>query len=1782
MKTLIFQIKSLIGSILIIASFSANITGQNTDPDCENTCTETTEVTNNCTGNSTTTTETISIGCETSCPSGSNNSVTCTCADGSTSTITTTITYSFNDGNCCICQCDGLTRLDCCAGGGCCDVCGLGPICPSLSAEDCCVECGEEPDECCGDCGFSTTGCSSAPGSGTSSNKSVHLFISLGKIDLLSNAGYLKIDEKLPSKNLATPKCLRYKRKRGVRVKNDSLKNLRQIIAPQSFVDIVTINDFKYEIRFYNKDQKGKKSNNRLFQPVGEPYTVWTIENPLADTNNSNSLRITQSDSSSSNVNDFVYNNKENAWELVKGDGLWIDAASETKDIENKLRIVTHFIKNDKNEIASKTIETYKTFYWGEEKLVKKVTDPDGSALTEITEYYDDHKNIKNKANLREKKLVVHTDGSWEKYEYDQSSRKKLILSSWKDIDVINASIENSYLKEYDYEAVDPRDNSADPGFYNKPRTVIEKIEGKPISKKYYAYIINNEIFTEIEERCFTPSSDYGNPANQRKSITKYVRGILRNQTKKIIFPDGKIDTYTYSITEKQNIEEDEIQKKYIESITITHGTLEDYEGIPYKTTREISYLDEVGNKIKKEDYVYTGAGSYSLIATETKEYDNYNHLIKSVNANGSTKEEIWNNYLKTTNIDEQGITIVYTYDLLGRIKTEIKKGTETTDDFPAQDDITTTYTYDAEGRTLNTIISAGNISLTSITEYDLTGRIIKKIDNAGLITLYEYKNAGRTEIITYPVGATRITKKYIDGRIKSISGTANIHEYYEYGVNNNGTQWAKQYFGSDDNSSQRRLKTTTNALGRVIKTEKPGFTDIVVTQNFYDHKGQIVKSTSCCSANQLYEYNYLGELLRSGLDVDNNGKLELASMDRIIENEKYYSKENMDWFRITKAITYPIDSNDKAIVIQVQKEKLTGFNNGLISESEFTDINENTTTLKEYISRNNKRKRIETKYTDSEISNIQIFKNDLLVSNLTKENLLYKYKYDVLGRRTGIIDPRTGNNKFVYNTKGQISATIDAAGNKTEYFYNAESGRQIKIKDALGQISYTAYTPKGEIKRKWGAGDYPVQFKYDKFGNMVELNTYRGDNNYNEEQGPFDTFKPDNTIWNYDKKTGLLLSKVYADAKGPEYEYSNTGKLISRKWARKVNGEDLTTNYSYDPATGELLKTDYSDSTADITYKYNRIGQPLEIKDAFGTHSFIYNDKGQLTTESHNGVYHAEINLKHDDFGRNAGFSLDNDYNIEYAYDSYGRMNQVRNGKDVFTYHYLKNSNLIERLKMPNKLSAIKEYETHRNNIASVKNIYNDTIISIYAYSYDSLNRRTKVLMAGKAFKKEQLSLYAYNARSELMSARTIPISIAQRDKDADNSYQYQYDNIGNRQIAIEQGEITNYKSNKLNQYTQTTNPDIKYEYDADGNMIFDGKWRYSWNVENRLIQAENDSSLLQFTYDYMGRRFSKKVLEKKNQKWIPKETRYFIYDTWNLIKEDIIQSNNPKPETTNSKLYAWGLDLSQSLQSAGGVGGLLSVTDSSTTSYPYYDANGNITSYYNSANGLIYSCWYTPFGRPIEEQITSSKPCDYGFSTKPLDSETGLNYYIFRYYDAKLGRWMSKDPVGEEGFRVTFIKKQPKGFEASYVFVNNTPVVSIDYLGLDRDPACVESCARSEKLCYIACGTFCAKFISPPKIALCIAICGASCLGAYEGCLLLCDNPEIPPDPDPPTGSCTKGHKTYTKEYTSTSCTKSDGCPGKIAKYQWYKCVVTYIFPLTYYERTEWVETIKQEHCE
>ncbi|MBQ6924552.1 MAG: hypothetical protein IJQ73_07920, partial [Kiritimatiellae bacterium] len=104
----------------------------------------------------------------------------------------------------------------------------------------------------------------------------------------------------------------------------------------------------------------------------------------------------------------------------------------------------------------------------------------------------------------------------------------------------------------------------------------------------------------------------------------------------------------------------------------------------------------------------------------------------------------------------------------------------------------------------------------------------------------------------------------------------------------------------------------------------------------------------------------------------------------------------------------------------------------------------------------------------------------------------------------------------------------------------------------------------------------------------------------------------------------------------------------------------------------------------------------------------------------------------------------------------------------------------------------------------------------------------------------------------------------------------------------------------------------------------------------------------------------------------------------------------------------------------------------------FPLYDNNGNVTDYVSETGEVVASYAYDAFGRTIAQSGAMADVFPFRFSTKYYDAETGLYYYGYRYYSPELGRWLTRDPIEEDGG------------DNLYAFCGNNGVNRIDGRGL------------------------------------------------------------------------------------------------------------------------------------
>jgi len=205
--------------------------------------------------------------------------------------------------------------------------------------------------------------------------------------------------------------------------------------------------------------------------------------------------------------------------------------------------------------------------------------------------------------------------------------------------------------------------------------------------------------------------------------------------------------------------------------------------------------------------------------------------------------------------------------------------------------------------------------------------------------------------------------------------------------------------------------------------------------------------------------------------------------------------------------------------------------------------------------------------------------------------------------------------------------------------------------------------------------------------------------------------------------------------------------------------------------------------------------------------------------------------------------------------------------------------------------------------------------------------------------------------------------------------------------------------------------------KYDDWGNLVSRRsglhEQHFTYDAENRLITAKGNGPDGGFTahyhYDALGRR-TRKVVSTQHDR---KEVR-FLWQGYRLLQEQ--QENGQRQTYLYDPNEAWSPLARIDHMAAGERGDVLWFNT---------DLNGAPLEVTDERGDIRWSGQYGSFGevrrqtegftRLAKQSALPHQPLRY--AGQYADSETGLHYNLFRYYDPQVGRFTVQDPIGLEG---------------------------------------------------------------------------------------------------------------------------------------------------------------------
>jgi RHS repeat-associated protein len=173
-------------------------------------------------------------------------------------------------------------------------------------------------------------------------------------------------------------------------------------------------------------------------------------------------------------------------------------------------------------------------------------------------------------------------------------------------------------------------------------------------------------------------------------------------------------------------------------------------------------------------------------------------------------------------------------------------------------------------------------------------------------------------------------------------------------------------------------------------------------------------------------------------------------------------------------------------------------------------------------------------------------------------------------------------------------------------------------------------------------------------------------------------------------------------------------------------------------------------------------------------------------------------------------------------------------------------------------------------------------------------------------------------------------------------------------------------------------------FVYDGNGNLLDDGERTYQWDAKNRLIEAKRGADTWQWSYNA----FDQRVSEKKNGV----VTKRWVWAGGNQPAEERDAAGN-----VTRRFYPQG-------EQVGAV-----------KSYYTKDHLGSIREVLGANGTVVSSSRYDAWG--VRTTQGAQDAASFGFTGHLEHKELGLVFTLYRAYDPATGRWLSRDPIEENG---------------------------------------------------------------------------------------------------------------------------------------------------------------------
>ena len=1486
-----------------------------------------------------------------------------------------------------------------------------------------------------------------------------YLAINLGKLADGSSAGTLLIQATIPSASLATPTSLQVVGANGVDVIYD-VNGLRQVQAPDGLVDVTTNGASGYTFSLYHNFGT-KNATSGMWEGFSDTLATWTVSNG-GDTN---TLVITTPNGA------WTYLWVTNGWQ-VTGPGAervevmtWNSVGTEQ----------TFVIKNTSGITLYQVVNTYTTnLLNGARMLLQRVVGQSPDTQTNVWLYYGNTNDINYGALFME----IEPGGFWRRYEYDTNGRTTKTVSQFQNA-ATNANENVLRVREFSYNAVHTNDVGTNAP--NLARTVIDRLYGAEVGRSYTILFTNERWVVQ----CLLTNAPWWHATNLI-TVSKAI-ALTNGMLATTRLPNGVLSvSKTVTNTAGWSTNVAYVGEPAAGQTNIVKGSIVTTISTPTNTTIS-SVTVAFPQNIVTESLTYTNFDSFgrpkrTLYAdgsfTDTV-YSDCCGFGSSTDRDGTTTTNVFDAMNRLVTTTRAGVTISNVYDAVGRLVRIIRHGGGAVTN--------KMYGYDTASRLIGTTNGAGEwavtvysrsggFNITTVTTADSGTHVQKYFQDGELYELSgtatfpfrrNFYGAGYmngvlgtafTEVkLTNGLESAEflITYKDMAGRVamERSGGTGSPSKIYDYNslgqlrrtVDPDGVSMLYQYNGLGEQEYE------------VLDLNRNGIVDLT-SDRVVRHVHTV---TNDIHGDCIVDITYVWPL--DGMNTSVESSRSEVSTDGLRRFSTEFGKTNttMHFWAGNGIHVITNMSPDGAFTV------ITNQFGQLVTETEY-DSNgfQLGRTLYGYDGHRRNRWKTDARNgtTTNEFDNAdRVIAIATPAASAIEASQVTSNLYDSVGRiwKTVYPDGTAATNEYFLT--GRLKKTYGSRTYPREYWYD-EQGRMTRLRtwqgyssgDGSADTAWQYDGASGWLTNKSYAGNPGPVFRYTAAGRLYQRVWARGiATTYNTNSAgdiasiDYSDDTPD-VSYTYDRLGRRIQVTDGGGTRTLNYEAAGTLQSETNT-AGAMAGLAITN--CYDPLLRRIAMGLQSAAGTITRYGYDNASRMNLVSNALTSAAYSYAVNSPLVQQiefKENGTTRMTINKTFDYLNRlkliTNGATAGGTENLSFAY-AYNNANQrvaVTNSDGSFsTYGYdaLGQLTLAKKYWADSTIVAGQQFSVSFDDIGNRRSFASGgsdsgAQLRMQDYTANLLNQYTQrtvpgyLEIAGSATNSATITVnHGVATRKANYYRREVPV--------ANNLSPLWQSITNNAVIALATNDLN---TNAVGTVFVSKNPET-FDYDGDGNMISDGRWTFTWDAENRLVRFESragaplgSSNRVSFLYDDSGRRIGKVVEVFSGGAWTIALSNRFVYDGWNIVAE----LNATNRSVINA--FVWGLDLTGRMQEGGGVGGLLGFTgESSGTHFPGYDANGNVVMLASASNGAVTAVYdYTPFGGIIRLTGSAARSNPYRFSTKYYDTEGEFYNYGHRYYNSTIGRWISRDPIGEHDNACL------------YAHVQNDAVNKWDLLGL------------------------------------------------------------------------------------------------------------------------------------